>query len=738
MKHLLFCASIIMLGIMIPGIYAENVPNWVKNTAGWWATDAISENEFVNAIEFLVKEGVINIKNTDDSQYPEWLMKNTSWEKARMITSTSFEKFTTSFIDKKATECQDCIETINEHGFRGESFSKNKSENTFRIFTLGGSTTFGHGVNDDETWPAQLQNMFSDVNSNMKIEVINAGIQAGDSRHEYQLVKQKLVNFDPDMIIMYDGWNDTDNNEINTTLENWDAVCKLGREQGFEVINIVQPILGTGHKILTSQEVDNLKRYTHKTMDEELTLKIKKLDNFAEEIFSKKNSSCSNTYDFRTIFDYALEPIYYDRGHTNIRGNEIIALHMLELLPDFIGFTYPDSVSKYNIIKKQNSENSGAYAPWTDLSNQDFRGLDLRNSIFYGANLSNADFRNADLSGADFRFSNISNANFKDSIIDNTRFHFAEFDEIDISKEPFTGMDLKFMNLSGAKLDNVNLSGIDLTYTNLSGHNLIEKDLSENIIDKTDLSNTKLPQREFLSDKMMNVVFDDSDFSENDFSKILFQSSSFNNVNFGNVDLSYANFNSVDLSNIKNKNLENVKMYGTAIVHSNAKAITFPKVIEYVNFNNSDFSFGDFSDSKIQSSFIHYAKLQNVNLENCDCKARIITLTINNQPELAELPIEQIREKISPFPTFTILDINLVGNDVEIGIIEFNNFVGADLTNANLTNANFYFNGFAFANLTNANLTNANLTNTYFNDSNLSGANLSGANLSCNGHSICT
>ena len=49
--------------IMIPSAYAENIPNWVKNTAGWWSTDVISETEFVNAIEFLVNEGIIEIDN---------------------------------------------------------------------------------------------------------------------------------------------------------------------------------------------------------------------------------------------------------------------------------------------------------------------------------------------------------------------------------------------------------------------------------------------------------------------------------------------------------------------------------------------------------------------------------------------------------------------------------------------------------------------------------------------------
>ena len=50
-----------VLGLMIPNAFAENVPGWVKNTAGWWATDVISETEFVNAVEFLVKENIKGI-----------------------------------------------------------------------------------------------------------------------------------------------------------------------------------------------------------------------------------------------------------------------------------------------------------------------------------------------------------------------------------------------------------------------------------------------------------------------------------------------------------------------------------------------------------------------------------------------------------------------------------------------------------------------------------------------------
>jgi len=37
------------------------IPEWVKNTAGWWAGDEIPDSAFVNAIQYLIKEGIMVI-----------------------------------------------------------------------------------------------------------------------------------------------------------------------------------------------------------------------------------------------------------------------------------------------------------------------------------------------------------------------------------------------------------------------------------------------------------------------------------------------------------------------------------------------------------------------------------------------------------------------------------------------------------------------------------------------------
>ncbi len=57
----LLSATLVLSGIIfIPNAFAVNVPDWVKNTAGWWATDAMSGADLSNAnLEGANLQGVI-------------------------------------------------------------------------------------------------------------------------------------------------------------------------------------------------------------------------------------------------------------------------------------------------------------------------------------------------------------------------------------------------------------------------------------------------------------------------------------------------------------------------------------------------------------------------------------------------------------------------------------------------------------------------------------------------------
>ncbi len=48
---------------------------------------------------------------------------------------------------------------INSLGWRGPEFEPTFSPSELRVLTLGDSCTFGKGVEDDETWPTQLENL---------------------------------------------------------------------------------------------------------------------------------------------------------------------------------------------------------------------------------------------------------------------------------------------------------------------------------------------------------------------------------------------------------------------------------------------------------------------------------------------------------------------------------------------------------------------------------------------------
>ncbi len=37
------------------------IPDWIKNNAGWWAEGAIDDDSFVQGIQFLIKEGILII-----------------------------------------------------------------------------------------------------------------------------------------------------------------------------------------------------------------------------------------------------------------------------------------------------------------------------------------------------------------------------------------------------------------------------------------------------------------------------------------------------------------------------------------------------------------------------------------------------------------------------------------------------------------------------------------------------
>ena len=212
--RILVCSLIIFSIIIafLPHVYAENVPSWVKNTAGWWASDAISENEFVNAIEFLVKDGIIHIERLNHEQLNSCqfthipILNNLTTEEKIKVCKT----FQIDYLDERL-DCDPCDYDIkyNSYGFRGPEISKIKPDNTYRIFLVGGSNIANTEYFDESfTTNGQMLEKIQRLDLDVNVEINNAAVVSAKSWHELQISKEILYDFEPDMIIHYTGWND--------------------------------------------------------------------------------------------------------------------------------------------------------------------------------------------------------------------------------------------------------------------------------------------------------------------------------------------------------------------------------------------------------------------------------------------------------------------------------------------------------------------------------------------------
>ena len=58
------CGGAAAIAASDPTLNAKLIPDWVKNNAGWWATDQIEDADFINGMEYLIKKDILGIDNT--------------------------------------------------------------------------------------------------------------------------------------------------------------------------------------------------------------------------------------------------------------------------------------------------------------------------------------------------------------------------------------------------------------------------------------------------------------------------------------------------------------------------------------------------------------------------------------------------------------------------------------------------------------------------------------------------
>ena len=133
MYKLLSILAVLVIISTVPFVSSDitrgefTVPNWVKNTAGWWALDQISDSAFLQGMQYLINEGimVVEIPTEIDSEaaeeVPGWVKNTAGWwaeDKIHDITFVAGIKYLIGkgimVVEQEVEEAEELVEEVVE------------------------------------------------------------------------------------------------------------------------------------------------------------------------------------------------------------------------------------------------------------------------------------------------------------------------------------------------------------------------------------------------------------------------------------------------------------------------------------------------------------------------------------------------------------------------------------------------------------------------------------------------
>jgi len=91
----------------------------------------------------------------------------------------------------------------NSVGYRDIEHNLTKPEGIYRIAVIGDSFTFGNGINNfSEIYPRLLQKILDDYYGKSKFEVIIFAKPGYSTLDELEVLKNEVINYDPDLIVL--------------------------------------------------------------------------------------------------------------------------------------------------------------------------------------------------------------------------------------------------------------------------------------------------------------------------------------------------------------------------------------------------------------------------------------------------------------------------------------------------------------------------------------------------------
>lgn len=253
----------------------------------------------------------------------------------------------------------------NRQGFRNSEFSAKPAAGTYRIVCLGDSITFGWGMDEKLSYPRVLERYLNtQPGAKIRVEVINAGVPGYDLEQITLYLSKKILSLKPDLVTVCK-LGDLKAEKPHVKYEQQLAgIASLGKQAGAAVAFLCPPRSSFDLYPLTPRFRDTMERaarkqnvlfadfmtlFDHEGKDRGLKLEldgthqrlVDYIDGKGTTVFEtdftpqagSPNRISPEIYQFMDETSFA-EALFFDDGHPNREGFELMGSHLGKLLVD--------------------------------------------------------------------------------------------------------------------------------------------------------------------------------------------------------------------------------------------------------------------------------------------------------------------------------------------------------------------------------------------------------------------
>nr|AIF17243.1 putative low-complexity protein [uncultured marine thaumarchaeote KM3_76_G12] len=662
-----------VLGLMIPNAFAENVPDWVKNTAGWWATDTISETEFLNAIEFLVNEEIIQVSDItsgkDGSEsIPGWIKNNAEWWAEGQIDDQTFVNGIEFLIKEgiiqiktEQSELEILLQkrkNLIDFIWKGDGFPTRLPDSI--MYDISDKNFYN--LKNLEKIDKITVEMKNDVNSvayllHPKEQLRNDLIIYHNGHSEYDggekqirffldrgytvlVFSMPLTAMNNEPIIMLDG--------KKTKLENHNQFKFLESDSFSPISYFVEPIAVSLNFIDKNFEYTNYHMIgisgggwtavIYPAIDQRISHVFSVAGSLPLELRTQERDA--GDYE-QTLPELYLIANYYDLYVLASFGTDKKLTQVFNLYDECCFASKDLDLSYENEIKNRlTSLGSGEFEIsiindyyhfitgyhlilfYLDIDEKNAQFLDdselrLQNNDFSNIVLNELVLNYQDFSDGDFTNSELRHADFSNSNFANSNFFYSKFYFSDLTNTDITNSDFSYSTICTPEIEKTIIHNVDFT---------------KSVIHFADFSRSDLKNTKFDMVTCINCIFDQIDISEikiseNTYNPTTFTGSSFKNVDFrdwehGMVDFSgkfgkgcaYETPTKILGSDLTGSNFSGVDLKNIVFTHHISESLSWSSA----NLTNVDFSFADLSFHNLKNTDLIGANLSNSDLTGVD------------------------------------------------------------------------------------------------------------------------